>query len=79
MCTTTVLCNDFCFRFYWFINVGSLIAYTAVAYVQQNISFAWGFLVPLASMVLAVILFIVAKPFYVEKPPGGKPWLFSHP
>ncbi|KAK7111645.1 solute carrier family 15 member 4-like [Littorina saxatilis] len=57
--------------FYWFINVGSLIAYSAVAYIQQNISFGWGFVVPLVSMILAIILFLIARPFYVEKPPGG--------
>lgn len=57
--------------FYWFINVGSLIAYTGVAYVQQEISFFWGFVVPLVSMVIAVIFFIVVKPLYIHKAPGG--------
>ncbi|XP_076446957.1 solute carrier family 15 member 4-like [Babylonia areolata] len=57
--------------FYWFINVGSLIAYTGVAYVQQEVSFAWGYVVPLVSMVIAIFLFIVVRPFYEHKAPGG--------
>ncbi|KAL8604549.1 hypothetical protein ACOMHN_015833 [Nucella lapillus] len=57
--------------FYWFINVGSLIAYTGVAYVQQEVSFFWGFVVPLVSMVFAIVLFIAVKPFYIQKKPGG--------
>ncbi|XP_076446914.1 solute carrier family 15 member 4-like [Babylonia areolata] len=57
--------------FYWFINVGSLIAYTAVAYLQQEVSFGWGYVVPLVSMIVAILLFIVVKPFYVHKTPGG--------
>lgn len=59
-------------RFYWFINVGSLIAYTGVAYIQQEVSFAWGFFVPLISMVIAIIIFIAAQTLYIHKPPGGK-------
>nr|KAG5685479.1 hypothetical protein BaRGS_013090 [Batillaria attramentaria] len=35
--------------FYWFINVGALLAYTGVAYVQQNIDFALGFTIPLVT------------------------------
>lgn len=57
--------------FYWFINVGALISYSGVAYVQQNISFAWGFFIPLLSMFITIVLFIAAKPFYIHKPPGG--------
>ncbi|PVD39570.1 hypothetical protein C0Q70_02205 [Pomacea canaliculata] len=57
--------------FYWFINVGSLIAYTGVAYIQQEVSFAWGFFVPLISMVIAIIIFIAAQTLYIHKPPGG--------
>ncbi|KAL8587145.1 hypothetical protein ACOMHN_026113 [Nucella lapillus] len=52
--------------FYWFINVGSLIAYTGVVYVQQEVSFFWGFVVPLVSMVFAILLFIAIKPFYIH-------------
>ncbi|VDH95549.1 solute carrier family 15 (peptide/histidine transporter), member 3/4 [Mytilus galloprovincialis] len=57
--------------FYWFINAGALVAYSGVAYIQQNISFEIGFLIPLVSMVVALILFVVAKSQYVITQPGG--------
>ena len=60
------------FRFYWFVNLGALIAYTAVAYVQQNVSFAWGYVIPLASMVIALVIFVAARGQYVHTLPGGK-------
>ncbi|XP_041362213.1 solute carrier family 15 member 4-like [Gigantopelta aegis] len=57
--------------FYWFINMGALIAYSAVGYIQQEISFAWGFLVPLLSMVLALVIFLFSKNNYEHLPPQG--------
>ncbi|ESO87044.1 hypothetical protein LOTGIDRAFT_229242 [Lottia gigantea] len=57
--------------FYWFINAGAMIAYTAVAYVQQEVSFAWGFFIPLASMVLALIIFLSFRGQYTHSPPTG--------
>ncbi|KAJ8318802.1 hypothetical protein KUTeg_003893 [Tegillarca granosa] len=57
--------------FYWFINAGALIAYSGVAYIQQNISFQLGFLVPLVSMIIALIVFVAVKKQYINTPPGG--------
>lgn len=57
--------------FYWFINAGSLVAYSGVAYIQQNISFGIGFLVPLISMIVSVIIFVSAKGMYINTPIGG--------
>lgn len=57
--------------FYWFINAGALIAYSGVAYIQQNISFEIGFLIPLISMFVSLIVFVVAKGRYVITEPGG--------
>lgn len=57
--------------FYWFINAGALVAYSGVAYIQQNISFEIGFLIPLISMFVALIVFVVAKKQYVITEPGG--------
>ncbi|XP_071104488.1 solute carrier family 15 member 4-like [Haliotis cracherodii] len=56
--------------FYWFVNLGALISYTAVAYVQQNVSFAWGYVIPLCSMAVALIIFMAAREQYVHIPPG---------
>lgn len=53
--------------FYWFVNAGALIAYVAVAAVQQNVSFALGFLIPFITMLLAIFFFLVARKNYVHK------------
>ncbi|KAL5017778.1 hypothetical protein ScPMuIL_003500 [Solemya velum] len=57
--------------FYWFINAGALIAYSAVSYIQQEINFAYGFLVPLISMILAMLILVSSKNHYVMTPPSG--------
>ncbi|OWF40362.1 solute carrier family 15 member 4-like [Mizuhopecten yessoensis] len=57
--------------FYWFINAGSLVAYSGVAYIQQNISFTIGFVIPLASMIVALIIFVAARNLYVNTAVGG--------
>nr|KAI8731472.1 solute carrier family 15 member 4-like [Biomphalaria glabrata] len=57
--------------FYWGINVGAFIAYVAVAYIQQGVSFAWGFFVPLVSMVLSLTVFVAIKSRYVRTKPKG--------
>ncbi|XP_048760879.2 solute carrier family 15 member 4-like isoform X2 [Ostrea edulis] len=57
--------------FYWFINAGSFVAFLGVAYIQQNISFSLGYLIPFISMILALIIFVAAKSNYKQTPPGG--------
>ncbi|KAH9519707.1 hypothetical protein Btru_070692 [Bulinus truncatus] len=57
--------------FYWVINVGALIAYAGVAYIQQEVSFAWGFFVPLVSMILALTVFVAINAKYVRTKPKG--------
>ncbi|XP_046584210.1 solute carrier family 15 member 4-like [Haliotis rubra] len=56
--------------FYWFINVGSTVAFTAVAYVQQNISFTWGYVIPLISMITSLLLFVGTRGLYRHISPG---------
>ncbi|KAH9504087.1 hypothetical protein Btru_067696 [Bulinus truncatus] len=57
--------------FYWFVNAGGLIAFSAVAYVQQNISFGWGYFIPLISMILALILLNIARSSYIYRSRQG--------
>lgn len=59
------------FRFYFFINVGSFIAFSAVVYVQQEIGFTLGYIISAGGMVLAIIIFIAAKRSYTHHPPTG--------
>lgn len=44
--------------FYFAINFGSLLAVTVVVYIQDSISWAIGFAIPAAAMLLAILTFI---------------------
>nr|AKN21492.1 slc15a-6 [Schmidtea mediterranea] len=50
--------------YYWFVNLGSAIAFLGVTYVQQNINFFIGFIIPLVSISVAMVLFIIPHRFY---------------
>lgn len=43
---------------YWSINLGSLLSFTLLAFVQQNVSFFIGYLVPLVVLVFSFLLFL---------------------
>ena len=57
--------------FYWFIQVGSLFAFTAVVYVQQEISFFYGYLITAVSMACGTILLVIGRKHYILHPPQG--------
>ncbi|XP_071808235.1 solute carrier family 15 member 4-like [Asterias amurensis] len=57
--------------FYWFINVGSAIAFSGVAYVQQEIGFDVGFAIPAVSIILAIVVLMIGRKWYRMRPPEG--------
>ena len=59
--------------YYWSINIAALIAYTAIAYVEQNIMYGFlsGFGVLFGCIVLACITLCVQRSVYVCHPPTG--------
>lgn len=57
--------------FYWFINIGSLIAFTVVVWVQQKINVFYGYAITAGTMLIAVITFVSGRNKYLTKPPGG--------
>ncbi|XP_022792580.1 solute carrier family 15 member 4-like [Stylophora pistillata] len=57
--------------FYWFIQLGSFLAYTAVVSVQQEVSFFYGYVITALSMFLAVILFVSGRKYYITHPHKG--------
>lgn len=59
--------------FYFAINLGSLLAVTVIVYVQDNISWAIGFGIPAAAMVLAIVLFVAGAKNYTHVPPTESP------
>ena len=57
--------------FYWFINIGSLIAFTVVVWVQQKFNLFYGYAITAGTMLIAVITFVSGRNKYLTKPPGG--------
>lgn len=57
--------------FYWFIQLGSFLAYTAVVTVQQEASFFYGYVITALSMFLAIMLFISGRKYYIIHPHKG--------
>ncbi|XP_038060271.1 solute carrier family 15 member 4-like [Patiria miniata] len=57
--------------FYWFINVGSAVSFSAVVYVQQEIGFDVGYAIPAASIVVAIIMLLIGRKWYRMRPPEG--------
>ncbi|EDV20617.1 uncharacterized protein TRIADDRAFT_31599 [Trichoplax adhaerens] len=57
--------------FYFSLNLGSLISFTVVAYIQQNVSFFYGFMIPSIAMILAVAVFASARKYYELYTPKG--------
>ena len=53
--------------FYWFIQLGLFLAYTAVALVQQEVSFFYGYVITALSMFLAVILFVCGRKYNITR------------
>ena len=47
--------------FYWFINVGSFVAFTAIVYIQTKYSFFWGYLILAGAIVIATIILVSGK------------------
>ena len=54
--------------FYWFINIGALIAYTVIVWVQQSDVF-FGYAILIGTILLALVAFFARRSKYVVKPP----------
>lgn len=59
--------------FYFFVNIGSLLAVTVIVWIQENISWAIGFAIPAACMGLAIITFVAGSPNYTHVAPTESP------
>ncbi|NXS98138.1 S15A3 protein, partial [Jacana jacana] len=57
--------------FYWSINLGAVFSLLVVAFIQQNVSFLAGYLIPVGCLALALFIFLLATPTFVTKPPTG--------
>jgi peptide/histidine transporter 3/4 len=65
--------NSFFNHWFLWLCVGMLLAVTVVAYVQENISWGFGFGIVTVAMAISTLLFLYGTPFYRHKVPGGSP------
>ncbi|XP_049352765.1 protein NRT1/ PTR FAMILY 8.1-like [Solanum verrucosum] len=65
--------NSFFNWFYFSINIGALVASSLIVWIQQDISWGWGFGVPAAAMAFAVVSFFSGSRLYRYQKPGGSP------
>lgn len=49
--------------YYWCVNAGALIALGGLAYVQQEVSFFWGYVAPCIALCVALIVFVSGNSF----------------
>ena len=54
--------------FYWSVNLGSLVAYSAIAYIQQIWGFFIGLSIPFVTLLLALLTFSLARFHYIVNP-----------
>ncbi|CAL5334059.1 unnamed protein product [Camellia sinensis] len=59
--------------FYFSVNVGALIASSVLVYIQDNVSWGWGFGIPAVTMAIAVASFFSGTRLYRNQKPGGSP------
>eukprot|EP00210_Caulerpa_lentillifera_P005996 g5731.t1 len=59
--------------YYFFINVGALIASTVIVKIQDDGYWDIGFGIPAAAMIVAVLLFVFGTPLYRMLPIEGSP------
>ena len=56
---------------YWFIQIGAILAFTVVVYIQENLSFFKGYLITVISIILATILLLLGRNYYIIPSPEG--------
>ncbi|KAF3668406.1 hypothetical protein FXO38_08128 [Capsicum annuum] len=51
-----------------------LVAVTIIVYIQENIGWSIGFVVPIIAMLISIVVFIFGYPLYRNLDPAGSPF-----
>ncbi|KAF3685467.1 putative nitrate transporter [Capsicum annuum] len=51
-----------------------LVAVTIIVYIQDNIGWSIGFVVPIIAMLISIVVFIFGYPLYRNLDPAGSPF-----
>ncbi|PNX67491.1 peptide transporter PTR3-a-like protein [Trifolium pratense] len=57
----------------FYILLGTISAETVLVYIQDNVSFAFGYGIPTIGLVVAILIFVLGKPLYRHRLPSGSP------